>query len=276
MAMSNLSGNWRTRHLDRISTKRQISLLLAMLFAGVSLMTVVAMTADNLIRGEILRLSNETSPTQVRLAKFQSGSGSLSAEMRVFVDRFAGSFGGSDGSLAARAAMLARSNDNEARTHYESLERDLTQTIDALSDRIAGEIDPLDLTIIQINAGMDQAIDLSARVGSVSTTVAQISDRTSYIQVLAWRFLAEPDSAGVDRTVREVSDETAEVDQGLLTLTKDLSGIETRFPPVVAEFGPSRIHPRASTSHRSERRCRCCQALHSKTTGSRGLVENRT
>jgi diguanylate cyclase (GGDEF)-like protein len=402
--MSNLSGNRYARYLDRISTKQQISLLLAMLIAGVSLVTVVAMTAVNLIRGEILHLSNETSPTQVRLAKLQrgfekingdfarislaaspadlavvdstldktldevrsigaqlfpsagsrlaviedmrrtgaelsraafekieaqsqiqdaagkvtieigtvtamtrtlslsmsdlrtashrallssketnfeansgihllliereqlarlracvretasvnekfrltvlrakadsildtmisnSGSGTLSAEMRVFVDRFVGSFSGSDGLLAARAAMLARLSDNDARTHYESLQNDLTQSIDALSDRTAGEIDPLDLTVLQTNAGMDQAIDLSARVSSVSTTVAQISERTRYIQVLAWRFLAEPDSAGVDRTVREVSGKTAEVDQGLITLTRDLSAIERSSP----------------------------------------------
>jgi diguanylate cyclase (GGDEF)-like protein len=402
--MSNPSANSRSRYLDRLSTKQQISLLLAMLAGSVGLVAVAATTSVNLIRGEILRLSGETSPTQVRLAKLQrgfeeingdfarislaaspadleivdraldktlsevraigaelflssgsrptviesmqqtgeelsriarekigaqsqiqdaadkvtneietvtsitrslsaamstlrdsshrallsskersfsansnihillaeredlahlracvretatvdekfrlnvlrgasdsildtmvsnAGSGKLEPEVRAFVDNFIRSFGGPSGLLAARTVVLGVPTENDARAQYDAKQTALTETIDALSDRMAGEIDPLDLVVMQTNIGMNQTIDLTARVSSVSAKVAEISDRSRYIQALAWRLLAQSDSTGVGRITQEVSEETGQVDRDLIVVARDLSEIEGAPP----------------------------------------------
>jgi methyl-accepting chemotaxis protein len=65
-----------------MSTRRQLILLVAVLMGGMSVMAVVSIGAVFLIRREIVHLSRETSPTQVKLAKLQQGferiSGSFS------------------------------------------------------------------------------------------------------------------------------------------------------------------------------------------------------
>ncbi len=65
-----------------MSTRRQLILLVAVLIGGMSVVAIVSITAVFLIRREIVRLSQETSPTQVKLAKLQQGferiSGSFS------------------------------------------------------------------------------------------------------------------------------------------------------------------------------------------------------
>jgi hypothetical protein len=57
----------------RVSTGRQLSVLLTVLIGGTSLVSVVAVSATHLIRNEIVHLSRDTSPTQVKLAKLQRG-----------------------------------------------------------------------------------------------------------------------------------------------------------------------------------------------------------
>ena len=71
--MSRRSTNATSGYLDRISTKQQSSLILALLVAGVGVVALVSTTSVNLIRREILHLSRETSPTQVKVAKLQRG-----------------------------------------------------------------------------------------------------------------------------------------------------------------------------------------------------------
>ncbi len=65
-----------------MSTRRQLILLVAVLIGGMSVVAVVSIAAVFLIRREIVRLSEDTSPTQVKLAKLQQGferiSGSFS------------------------------------------------------------------------------------------------------------------------------------------------------------------------------------------------------
>ncbi len=56
-----------------MSTGKQLSALLLVLIGGTSLVSAVAVSATYLIRGEVTRLSRETSPTQVRLAKLGRG-----------------------------------------------------------------------------------------------------------------------------------------------------------------------------------------------------------
>src|SRR5271165_6176220 len=56
-----------------MSTRKQLSLLLSVLIGGTSLVAVVATVAIYLIRAEILHLSRETAPMQVKLAKMQRG-----------------------------------------------------------------------------------------------------------------------------------------------------------------------------------------------------------
>jgi methyl-accepting chemotaxis protein len=56
-----------------MSTRKQLSLLLAALIGGTSLVAAASTLAVFLIRNQIVHLSRETSPTQVRLAKLQRG-----------------------------------------------------------------------------------------------------------------------------------------------------------------------------------------------------------
>jgi hypothetical protein len=56
-----------------MSTRKQLFLLLAVLLGGTSLLAVVSTGAVFLIRREIMHLSSETSPTQIKLAKLQQG-----------------------------------------------------------------------------------------------------------------------------------------------------------------------------------------------------------
>jgi hypothetical protein len=65
-----------------MSTRKQLVLVIAVLIGGMSVVAAVSIAAVFLIRREIVRLSRDTSPTQVKLAKLQRGferiSGSFS------------------------------------------------------------------------------------------------------------------------------------------------------------------------------------------------------
>jgi methyl-accepting chemotaxis protein len=87
-----------------MSTRAQLILLVAVLIGGMSLVAVASIGAVFLIRREIVHLSQETSPTQVKLAKLQRG-----------FERISGSF--SRISAASTAAELS------------GVESDLGQTI---------------------------------------------------------------------------------------------------------------------------------------------------
>jgi hypothetical protein len=60
--------------------------------------------------------------------------------------------------------------------------------------------------------------------------VAEISGRSRSIEALAWRFLSESESAGVDQVMREVAEQTDQADRGLRTLGQNVTAIDRSTP----------------------------------------------
>jgi len=97
-----------------MSTRKQLFLLLAVLIGGTTLVAAVSTVAVFLIRRDIVHLSRETTPTQVKLAKLQRG-----------FERVSGSF-----SRISAASTL---------TELSGIESDLGQTMSEVQS-IAGEL----------------------------------------------------------------------------------------------------------------------------------------
>ena len=98
-----------------MSTRKQLSLLLAALIGGTSLVAIVAVSVVFLIRVEIVRLSRETSPTQVKLAKLQRG-----------FERISGAFARISAASSEEELSAVESELGQTMTEVESISRDLS------------------------------------------------------------------------------------------------------------------------------------------------------
>lgn len=103
-----------------MKTRRQLTLLVSVMIGGILLVSATGAIAISLIRSEIFRLSSETSPTQVKLAKLQRG-----------FERISGAFARTSAATTSEELERVASDLNSTIAEVEAIAADLQKTAGA-------------------------------------------------------------------------------------------------------------------------------------------------
>jgi Methyl-accepting chemotaxis protein (MCP) signalling domain len=169
-----------------MSTRRQLILLVVVLIGGMSVVAVVSIGAVFLIRREIAHLSQETSPTQVKLAKLQRGferiSGSFSrisaastlaelsgveselGQTMIEVQSIAKELAASAGSGGAESGVIkdmARTGEQLLRMSHQRIEA--RKRIAEANHNVTAEIESVATATMKLSAAMGQLQESSQR-----------------------------------------------------------------------------------------------------------------
>jgi hypothetical protein len=128
----------------------------------------------------------------------------LATEVKSFVEKFDKDYEGDGGLLATRAAVIANSQDTQAKDKFEEETKSLNTTLDGLATRVLDVIDPLELSVQVANAGMNKATEQIASVSEIYGTTAEMNARARTIQGLTWQLLAASDLATVDQAREQI------------------------------------------------------------------------
>lgn len=196
-----------------MSTRRQLILLVAVLIGGMSVVAVVSIAAVFQIRREIARLSQETSPTQVKLAKLQRGferiSGSFSRisaastsaelagieselgqtilEVRSIAQDLAVTAGGDRTESRAENGVIqdmARTGEQLIRMSRQRMEA--RQRITDANRRVTAEIETVDAATMALSAALGK-LQQSSQTALVSSKQTSMDANTSIKALLVER-----------------------------------------------------------------------------------------
>lgn len=109
------------------------------------------------------------------IASTDLGQSALGSHIKGAAEEIHKGFSGDNGLIAARAGMLADQTSEELKTTFEKKGQDLSSQIEALSSKLAVEIDNLELVIPKENERMSNSINMVSTVGRISGGSANIA-----------------------------------------------------------------------------------------------------
>jgi diguanylate cyclase (GGDEF)-like protein len=182
-----------------MSTGKQLSVLLAVLIGGMSLVAVVATVSVHSIRDDILRLSQETSPTQVQLARLQHGFERIrGAFARISAASSAAELSASESELADRMAevrSIATARSTAAGAAVASVQGGVIDDMQRSGDELLG------IARQRIEA-RKQIAEANRNVSAEMETVAQVahtlSDAMTVLEKSSLEALAEARKTSID------------------------------------------------------------------------------
>lgn len=192
-----------------MSTRRQLILLVVVLMGGMGVVAVASVGAVFLTRREIAHLSEETSPTQVKLAKLQRGferiSGSFSrisaastlaevsaveselSQTMIEVQSIAKELAVSAGSGAAESRVItdmARTGEQLLRISHQRIEA--RKRIEEANRNVTAEIESVAESTMQLSAAMAQ-LQKSSQAALVSSKQTSLDANTAIRALLVER-----------------------------------------------------------------------------------------
>jgi methyl-accepting chemotaxis protein len=150
----------------------------------------------------------------------------MATEVKSFVEKFDKDYEGDGGLLATRAAMIANSQDAQAKDKFEEEAKSLNTTLDGLATRVLDVIDPLELSVQVANAGMNKATEQIAAVAEIYGTTAEVNARARTMQGLTWQLLAASDLAMVDQAREQIAAQDQQAQKDLDGMAKNLAALQ--------------------------------------------------
>ncbi len=155
------------------------------------------------------------------------GKGGLAGQIKEFLEEIEKVFSGDAGLLAARASMIADPTSDALSQAYEKKSEELTRKLYALSDKLAGEIDKLELVVPQENQKMGNSIRQVTSVGHISGSSANIAVLARIIESTSKQIMlaSSADEAGKLR---------ARLEEQFAAVAKELGSIRTGLGSIKA------------------------------------------
>jgi methyl-accepting chemotaxis protein len=155
----------------------------------------------------------------------------LAAQVKSFIGKFDQGYEGDGGLLAARADIIANSQDAkaaDAKAKFEEKAKALSALVEALTVRLVEGIDPLELNVQTANTNMNKATEQISSVAAISSATAEVNARARTIQGLAWQLLAASDVASVDKARQEIVSQDEQVGKALGEISKGLAALQRK------------------------------------------------
>lgn len=146
------------------------------------------------------------------------GQSALASHLKSAAEEIQKDFGGDQGLLAARAGMIADPTSEELANSFEKKAQDLSRQTEALSGKIAGEIDTLELVIPKENERMSNSINMVSAVGRISGASANIA-------VLARTIESASRQIMLANTAAELNDVRAKLEGQFGAVTGEINSI---------------------------------------------------
>ncbi|MDQ7837401.1 MAG: methyl-accepting chemotaxis protein [Thermodesulfobacteriota bacterium] len=150
---------------DRLSSARALIMQIDTVFNRFKLNPL-----KDKMRAEVDRMRAEADGIEMAI-----GKGGLAGQLKEFVEEIEKGFSGDAGLLAARASIIADPTSDALSQAYEKKSGEMTKKIEGLGNKLAGEIDKLDLVVPQENQKMGNSIRLVTSVGHISGASANIA-----------------------------------------------------------------------------------------------------
>jgi methyl-accepting chemotaxis protein len=212
-----------------MSTRKQLSLLLAALIGGTSLVALVSTLAVFLIRREIVHLSQETSPTQVRLARLQRG-----------FERISGSFSRISAATTVAELSEVESELSETMTDVQAIANDLansTHSADAENaviqnmGRTGEELRRISHRRIEARRRIAEANrSVAAEIENVAASTSKLSAAMSELQKASQTALVSSRQTSLDANtaIKGLLVDRAKIEQ-LRSLVQEVSLVDKKF-----------------------------------------------
>ncbi len=208
-----------------IPTRKRLSLLLAVLIGGTCAVAIVAVSSVLVLRGEIERLSRETSPMQVRMARVQSGFERISGDFgRLSLATSPSEVDGIEGEL--------RKTIRDLRSTASGLPSGagITDTVDAL-EGVAGELSRMARERIAARSRITATAEDAAREAqTVLTATTRLSGDMDTLERSSRSLLASSKTMSIDANsaVKALLSERARAEQ-LRSSVQEIRLIDRKF-----------------------------------------------